>query len=41
MQTDEYAPHTMPAISGSANSLIELTPITKSTATMTKVVRDV
>src|SRR5699024_9216039 len=28
MHTDEYAPHTIPTISGSANSLMELTPMT-------------
>ena len=40
MQTEEYAPHTIPTIKGRANSRIEVTPIIKSTATITKVVKD-
>ena len=39
--TDEYAPHTIPTISGSANSRILVTPRTYKTATITNVVRDV
>ena len=41
IHTEEYAPHTIPTISGSANSLIELTPSANKTATIINVVRDV
>lgn len=39
MHTDVYAPQAMPTISGEANSLMELTPSTKSATTMINVVR--
>ena len=41
MQTEEYVPQRIPAISGSANSFTEETPNTYSAATMIKVVREV
>ena len=41
IHTEEYAPQIIPTIRGSANSLMELTPIINSTATITNVVREV
>ena len=41
MQTEEYVPQRIPAISGSANSFTEETPNTYNAATMIKVVREV
>ena len=41
MQTEEYVPQRIPAISGSANSRMDATPRMNSTATITKVVREV
>src|SRR5699024_6901255 len=41
IHTEQYAPQTIPTINGSANSLMELTPITYSTATIINVVSDV
>lgn len=39
IHTDVYAPHAIPTMSGEANSLMELTPSTKSATTMINVVR--
>ena len=39
--TEEYPPHTIPTISGRANSLTEETPSTNSRNTMIKVVSEV
>lgn len=41
MHTEEYVPHTIPTMSGRANSLIEVTPNTYSAATIIKVVSEV
>ncbi len=41
MQTDEYVPQTMPTISGSVNSRMELTPRRNSMNTMINVVSEV
>ena len=41
MQTEEYVPHTIPTIRGSANSRIEDTPRINSTNTMMNVVKEV
>lgn len=41
IHTEEQAPQIIPTISGSANSLIELTPMINNTATITNVVREV
>lgn len=40
-QMEEYVPQMIPAIRGSANSLIEETPNTSKAATIKKVVREV
>ena len=41
IHTEEYPPQMIPAISGAANSRIELTPIINRTNTMINVVNDV
>ena len=41
MHTEEYAPHTIPTISGRANSRTEVTPRMYSTTTVIKVVKEV